>query len=147
MNFLNHSNPRDIQVNDKPTNLHHAKIYNMGQQIILHRAAPVTKSSRVGTTQQPPVEDKWGIQTQLEGNKDILIKAIRQGVALAVSDGSFQTQARVAAWMIESSTKENRIVGHGRTPRSAMDQSAYQSKLFGLWGIIYTLTQLTKNTT
>jgi len=45
--------------------------------------------------------------------------------------------------MIESTTKENRIVGHGRTPGSAADQSTYRSELFGLWGIIYTLTQLT----
>jgi len=79
----------------------------------------------------------------LEGNEDILINAIRQGIALAVSDGSFQNQAGAAAWTIESETKENRIVRNGRTPGANTDQSAYRSELFGLWGIFYTLTQLT----
>jgi len=57
-----HSNLQDIQANNKPTNLHCTKIYNTGQQIILQGAAPVSKALRAGTTQQPPVEDEWGIQ-------------------------------------------------------------------------------------
>jgi len=141
--LMYHSIPRRIQERDKPTHLYQAKIHNTRQKIILQGAAPINKPPGDGSIQQPKVEEEWGIQSQLEGNEHILIGAIRQGVALAVSDGSFQTQVGAAAWMIESATKENRIVGHGRIPSSAADQSAYRSELFSLWGIIHTLTQLT----
>jgi len=141
--LMYHSIPHCIQESDKPTHPYQAKIHNTRQKIILQGAAPINKPPGDGPSQQPKVEEEWGIQSQLEGNEHILIGAIRQGVALAVSDGSFQTQVGAAAWMIESATKENRIVGHGRIPSSAADQSAYRSELFSLWGIIHTLTQLT----
>jgi len=138
-----HRTPRSIQEHDKPSHLHRAQIHNTRQKIILQGAAPINTTTEDGVRQTTKVEEEWGIQTQLEGNEDILINVIWQGIALAVSNGSFQNQAGAAVWTIESATKENRMVGHGRTPGSATDQSAYRSELFGLWGIFYTLTQLT----
>jgi len=138
-----HSTPHLIQDSDKPTNPHHAIIHNNGQKITLKGAAPINKPQRELSTPQTNVEEEWGIQIQLEGNEEIIIEAIWHGTAIAVSDGSFQNQAGAAAWTIKSATKEHRIVEHGRTPGLAADQSAYQSKLFGLWGIVHTLTQLT----
>jgi len=139
-----HSNPRLIQEGDKPNNPHYAKIHNNGLMIILKGAAPINRTLE----EQPKtkVEEEWGIQIKLEGQEEMVIEAIRQGIAVAVSDGSFQNQAGMAAWTIKSVTKANQIVGHGWTPGLAEDQSAYRSELFGLWGIIHTLTHLTKNT-
>jgi len=140
-----HSTLRSIPEQDIPTHLHRAQIHNTGQKIILQGAAPINTTIEDGVSKTTQVEEEWGIQTRLEGNENILINAIQQGIALAVSDGSFQNQAGAAAWTIESETKENRIVGNGRTPGLNTDQSPYRSELFGLWGIFYTLTQLTDN--
>jgi len=41
--------------------------------------------------------------------------------------------------MIEGQDKQNWILGKGRTLGAQDDQSAYQSKLFGLWGIMHSI--------
>jgi len=61
-----------------------------------------------------------------------LLKAIVQGKAIAVSDGSFMEQSGMASWTIEGTTAYHRIVGTGITPGERKDQSACQSKLFSL---------------
>jgi len=61
------------------------------------------------------------------------------GKAVAVSDGLFQLGNRAATWTIEGATAQHCIKGAGQTPGSTNDQSAYQSELFGLWGILYSL--------
>jgi len=104
---------------------------------------PITKPQKELLPPQTRTDKEWGIQTKLDSKEETIIKAIRQGTAIAESARSFQNQEGMAAWTIESKTKAHRIVGRGRTPGLAMDQSAYQSKLFGLWGIVYTLTKLT----
>jgi len=140
--LMYHSNPRTIPTDEKPNHPYYAKIHKKGQVIILNGAAPITSTTEAYP--ETTVIEEWGIQIQLEGQEESVLEAIRRGVAVAVSDGSFQNQAGVAAWMIESETKANRIVGRGRTPGSAEDQSAYHSELFGLWGILHTLTLLTE---
>jgi len=57
---------------------------------------------------------------------------------------SFHNQAGLTAWTIESDTKQHQIQGQGQTPGAAEDQSVYQSELFGIWGILVTLQQLTE---
>jgi len=39
---------------------------------------------------------------------------------------------------------QHHITRQGTTPGTTQDQSAYQSEHFGLWGIIFMLTQLAK---
>jgi len=85
------------------------------------------------------------IQLETHGQELILVEVIRQGKVLAVSDGSFQDQASLEAWTIESKNKQHHIWGHGQTPGAALDQNAYRSKLFGLWGILTTLQQITES--
>jgi len=58
-----------------------------------------------------------------------------------VSDGSFQDQQGAAAWTIEGYDKNNQIIGKGSTPGLQLDQSAYCSELFSLWGIFKALQQ------
>jgi len=82
---------------------------------------------------------QWGIQHNIHGSREQLAEAICQGIAIAVSNGSFQDQQGAAA--VEGYDKNNRILGKGSTPGSATDQSAYRSELFGLWGIFKALQQ------
>ncbi len=85
----------------------------------------------------------WPCEINLEGQADILEEAIKQGTAVAVSDGSYQSDHGAAAWVIESCTSAHRIRGAGQTPGYIQDQGAYCSELFGLWGILYTLKRFT----
>jgi len=78
-----------------------------------------------GTTLETRMMTDWGISIKIEGNKEELIEAIRQGMAIAVSNGSFQNQVGSVAWTIKSATKYNCTVGHGRTLGSEEDQSTY----------------------
>jgi len=90
------------------------------------------------------LNNHWKIINQIEGNIDKLITTIKEHKAFAVSDGSYMNQMGAATWTIESAMAENRIKGSGWTLDSIDDQSAYQSELFGLWGILHTLLCITK---
>jgi len=76
-------------------------------------------------------------------SKAELSQAIQQGQAMVVSDGSFQLSVGTVAWTIEGSSAAHCIRGAGLRLGHETNQSAYQSKLFGLWGILYLLTQFT----
>ncbi len=77
----------------------------------------------------------WGMTNEQQGNPANLEEAIITGVVIAVSNGSFQDNNGSAAWTIEGRNQEPCILGSRRTPGKPDDQSAYQSKLYGLWGI------------
>ncbi len=81
--------------------------------------------------------------TELEGDIGVLIDAIKQGIAVAVSDGSFQDQWGATAWTIKGSSAVNCLTGEGLTPGNPQDQSAYRSELFGIWGMVASIYQLT----
>jgi len=51
-------------------------------------------------------------------------------------------QAGVAAWLIKGISAPHCIVRSGWTPGMPQDQSAYCSKLFGLWGNVYTVLKV-----
>jgi hypothetical protein len=65
-----------------------------------------------------------------------LAEAIKQGTAIAVSDGSFQDQYGTAAWVMEGECSIGRISGEVVMPGTSQDQSAYRSKLFGIYSIM-----------
>jgi len=83
-------------------------------------------------------------EQQMTGEVTLLVQAIQQGMAVAVSDGSLQEQYGAVAWTIEGRRSKHKLSGAGLTPGSPMDQRIYQSKLFGIWGILETLHQLVK---
>jgi len=73
----------------------------------------------------------------------VLKEAMRRGEAWAVSDGSFVQGTRAAAWTIEGQNKEGRCTSTSLTPGDKSNQSTFQSKLAGIYGIIYTLQYMT----
>jgi hypothetical protein len=61
-----------------------------------------------------------------------MAKAIQNGTAIAVSDGSYKDGRGAAAFILETSNQfqtAGRIVGVNSTPGETEDQSSYRSKL------------------
>jgi len=71
-----------------------------------------------------------------------IVKAIENGQALAVSNGSFKTGCGAAAWTIEGCTVNNKITSACLVPGKGDDHSAFQSKLMGLLGLLMTVHYL-----
>jgi len=94
------------------------------------------------TTVDNQLDGQWGIQHELHDSKEQLVEAICKGIAIAVSNRSFQDQQGAAAWTIEGYNKNNQILSKGTTPGSPTDQSVYCSELFGLWGIFKALQKV-----
>jgi hypothetical protein len=92
---------------------------------------------------QDPRELAWltGLVTTTDDG-DTVAKAIRAGVAVAVSDGSFKDAFGTAAWVIQGETTEGEVLGRCSVPGPAEWQSAYRSELCGILGSVYCITNL-----
>jgi len=82
------------------------------------------------------LDTEWGITITQQGEMAMLQEAVITRQVVTVSNGSFQDQCGSAAWTIKGMTSTHCIVGKGRMPGTTTDQSAYCSKLFGLWGML-----------
>jgi len=102
-------------------------------------AAVFAEGQEGNTTSKQDFEAQWKMEEMNTGDIVQLITAIAQGKVIVVSDGSFMEQPGAAVWTIEGTTAHQHIIGTGITPGERKDQSAYWSKLFGLWGIMHSL--------
>jgi hypothetical protein len=68
-------------------------------------------------------------------NGQTIAEAIRNGSAIAVSDGSYKDKFGTAAWALEGKTALHRITGHCVIPGDPNDQSPYRSELGGLYAM------------
>ena len=76
---------------------------------------------------------------------DNIIKSIKDGSAVGVSDGSFKLKFGTACWIIEDGAGTERIIGLIDVPGTSDEHDAYRSELAGLYGIckvIYILEEL-----
>jgi len=73
-----------------------------------------------------------------------LIQSIRDGTALAVSDGSFYPLSRIgaAAWIISTPDQSEWIEGGGVLPGPLISQDPYRSELAGLLGMAVCLSSM-----
>ena len=62
-----------------------------------------------------------------------IASAIKEGAAIAVSDGSYKETFGTAAWVIEGSDDQGRISGRVITPGGSESQSPYRSELKGIY--------------
>jgi len=113
------------------------------QLTIDHQVGQITEEIGKTTEHNKFLQD-WQIQIENVGQSWNLEEAIQTGKAVAVSDGSYMEVIGTTAWTIEAHTARDCIIGMGYTPGKVEDQSTYQSKLFGLWGILLTLLWFTK---
>jgi len=71
-----------------------------------------------------------------------IVKAIENGTAIAVSDGSFKPGCGATAWTIEGGMAKDKITGACLVPGTGEDHSAFRSELMGLLGIMMTVHYL-----
>jgi len=134
-----HEEARALLANEVKDNMWRVKVSIKTNVITVIGKAPIEQHSISTTTEEDATEVDWGITNVQQGDLTQLEEAIKKGVAVAVSDGSFQDSKGSAAWTIEGRNQAHRIRGSGRTPGDPEDQSAYRSELFGLWGIFRTI--------
>jgi len=140
-----HDIPRAMALEDIPNRLEKVMVYLCGQIVTITGSGPIDYSQLV--EQQMSLTEFWMSQHCdycIQGSAQELKEAILQGVAVAISNGSYQLEAGAAVWTVEGHTSDNWILGAGTMPGMDMDHSAYRSKLFGLWGILMSLYHFTK---
>jgi len=69
-------------------------------------------------------------------NSKQIANALLHGTCEAVSNGSYKDGSGMVAWMIQDMTSKNILSGKTIIPGHASDQSAYQSKLGGIFSIV-----------
>jgi hypothetical protein len=132
-----------------PTDACRATIYHNRQRIICTGYSPILSQppNRADTFSQyikGAVEgEKWCFaHLDMTDDGTILAKAISQGDAITISDGSFQDTYGTAAWVLEGSDSAGRMRGAVIVPGNANDQSAYRSELAGIYSILVAVTKL-----
>jgi len=113
-------------------NIWQVQVCTTKDAITITRMAPIDKFQTLTTMDDATFELDWGITHEQHGDPAHLEVAIKAGVAIAVSNGSFQDSNRLAAWTIEGRDQHHCLLGSGWTQGELDNQSAYQSKLFGL---------------
>jgi len=85
---------------------------------------------------------EWQHQLQVQGCLLDLKQELKESYGYVVSNGSYHNQSGAAAWIIEGKTSTNWITGMIITPGCHTDQSSFQRKLAGIFGILLTLKAL-----
>jgi len=119
-----------------PRNQCRAKVIKSHTTITVTRTDAIDQATMVPNDAETKLDKEWGITITQKGEMAMLREVMITGQAVTVSNGSFQDQCGSAAWTIEGTMSAHRIVGMGWMPGTTMDQSAYCSKLFGLWGML-----------
>jgi hypothetical protein len=130
---------------DRPPDLQRATIIRRNPSRILCTGWSKEKSKQsveINTTLEDAIESlpssqQWAFQHfKCTDNGLTIAEAIRQGTAIAVSDGSFKNELGTAAFVIEGKDQTNRILAGHLTPGPPLSQSSFRSELSGLYGIV-----------
>jgi hypothetical protein len=90
-----------------------------------------------------PQDAQWALRgIQLTDDGRTIAQVIRDGTAIAVSDGSFKDCFGTASWVVEGSSPSHRIRGDNIVRGDTEDQGSYCSELSGLYGITVVLHTL-----
>jgi hypothetical protein len=97
-----------------------------------------------------PESEKWAVEScNIPDNVDFVIaQAIRNGIAVAASDGSYDEATGIATsgYQLCAATTElqfdNSITGANQSPGEAEDQSSYRSELAGILGVLVMVQSL-----
>jgi hypothetical protein len=83
-----------------------------------------------------PGASQWSVKNFTSSDNGVsLDKAISDGIAVAICDGSSKEKKELSAWVLEA-TVAGRISGFNFPPGLSTEQNSYRSKLAGLYGII-----------
>jgi len=84
----------------------------------------------------------WKLEVEEVSKALVIVKAIKGGIAIAVSNGSFKNGRGAMAWTIKGSLASNKITGACLVPGTEDDHSTFCSELMGLLGILMTIHYL-----
>jgi len=79
---------------------------------------------------------KWKWEIRVKGTVQVIVQAIQDGQALAVSDGLFKDGKGAAAWIKEGHSGQDKISGACLVLGKAEDHSTFQSELMGILGML-----------
>lgn len=124
-----------------PASMQRATIYLKGDRIICTGAARIlnTVPPRPANFREALLADKatvWCLDSLHTQNEAGLLTALREGTAMAISDGSYKDTYGTAAWMIGDPDTVSFISGKSICPGAACDHDAYRSELAGIHSII-----------
>jgi ribonuclease HI len=93
---------------------------------------------------QRPLNDQWAVSVIDHSDQGISVaRAIIQGTAKAISDGSFKDEMGTSATVLYGAD-EKRIISTNDVPGNREDQSAYRSELAGIEGALAIIESLCK---
>jgi hypothetical protein len=136
-----------------PAGLRLASVVKQGHLIIYQGAGSLMTRKRAKpqavvesfeqVRQRRPSLDKWAIQEIIVTDEgEAMAQAIKNGTAIAVSDGSYKDGRGTAAFILEISDnfdEKGRIVGVNSIPGEKEDQSSYRGEIGGVSGIVETV--------
>jgi hypothetical protein len=79
---------------------------------------------------------QWCLYGLQINNEDSLIEAIKEGAAMAISDGYYKETFGTAAWVIGDPDNVAFISGRSICPGTPCDHDAYRSELAGIYSIM-----------
>jgi hypothetical protein len=108
--------------------------------------APALISSLADTIAALPTGSNWAVcRFDATDNGQRVTQAIRNGTAIAVSDGSsFKDSFGTSALILEASDSTDNIVAVNVVPSNPDSQSSYRSKLAGIFGQVTLVNALCK---
>jgi len=134
---------------ENPPLTHQATIVQEGNHLRLTGYGGITKEMKATGN---PIEylwtltfnQEWSLELQVVGNLDVLLEQVVGGNRLGVSDGSYRKGSGTAAWIVEGTTADHCMLGQICTPGVDTDHSSFQSKLAGIYSLLFTLWHLTR---
>ena len=138
------------QGSEPPTDILRATVYQKHSHWICsgYHHQPSTHNSTTPISlreiiDQLPDSIKWcADHFWASDNGDTIAEAIRQGTAVALSDGSYKDQRGTSAWVIEADQEIGRIKGWNMVPGYQDDHSSYRSELTGILSILVFLHEI-----
>ena len=102
---------------------------------------PTTTSSFLEQCREGSCHRRWATETvESDDEGRTVARAIQEGSAIAVSDGSTKDNISSAGFVIEGPVYSvNRICGDCMVPGLAVDQNSYRAELAGLYAIVCVL--------
>jgi hypothetical protein len=135
-----------VPANDVPPNLRRVTVDCVTSQDVLLTSysqieqvpsTPSPPTSLEETITELPETTMWLIAEHFCNDSGINVaNAIRNGTAIAVSNGSFKESFGMAALIIEGDNKTKHFIAINVTPGHPEDQSSLRSELSGLFGIL-----------
>jgi len=89
-----------------------------------------------------PLVENWKLQITITGSLNVLWQDLLDSHRFAVSNGSYQDHAGMAAWIIEGSSTWSCIIRQMIMLGNHDDHSSFWSKLAGIYGTLLTLEAL-----